>query len=58
MKITKILAGMSALAIAAATSIPAFAEKTIVDETNLDYIEVKEADGVYQYYVDLHRQLP
>ena len=53
MKITKILAGMSALAIAAATSIPAFAEKTIVDETNLDYIEVKESDGVYQYYVDL-----
>ena len=48
MKITKILAGMSALAIAAATSIPAFAEKTIVDQTNLDYIEVKEADGVYQ----------
>lgn len=42
MKISKILAGMSALAIAAATAIPAFAEKTFVNETNLDYVT---ADG-------------
>lgn len=53
MKITKILAGISALAIASMTAIPAFAEKTITDNTGLDYVEVKEADGVYQYYVDL-----
>ncbi|SFC03315.1 NPXTG-anchored protein [Ruminococcus albus] len=42
MKISKILAGMSALAIAAATAIPAFAEKTFIDEVGLDYVT---ADG-------------
>ena len=40
MKISKIFAGMSALAIAAATAIPAFAEKTFVDQTGLDYVTV------------------
>ncbi|MBQ8966322.1 NPXTG-anchored protein [Ruminococcus sp.] len=53
MKISKIFAGMSALAIAGTAVIPAFAEKEITDTTGLDYVEVKEADGVYQYYIDL-----
>ena len=50
MKISKIFAGMSALAIAATMAIPAFADTTFTNDTGLDYIEVKEGN---QLYVDL-----